>query len=312
MTEFGFIDNIKKAFADIPAHGFEGIGDDCAVLPLGDGTSLVFTTDVLVEGVHFLRTGASAAEIGRKSLAVNLSDVAAMGAQPVASLLSLALSEDAAGEWAAEFMNGYRELSGRYGVPLVGGDTSRSGSGVTVNVTAIGRVRSECVKRRSAARTGDIVAVGGRLGASAEGLRDILAGRYDTEYAAIHKNPTPQIAEGVWLGSRTEVHAMMDLSDGLASDLGHILKVSGVGAVVDTERIPAVTDLHTAVCGGEDYKLLFTVSRDDFGRLASDFREKFGYEPFAVGEIVASEECSVEWRENNKRITPDWHGFSHF
>ena len=139
MTEFGFIDSIRRLFAELPDNGFEGIGDDCAVLPLGDGTSLLFTADLLTEGVHFLRAATSARELGRKSLAVNLSDIAAMGARPVATLLSLALPADAEDAWTAEFTEGYRELSARYGAALVGGDTTRSAGGITINVTAIGR-----------------------------------------------------------------------------------------------------------------------------------------------------------------------------
>ncbi|WP_300798750.1 thiamine-phosphate kinase, partial [uncultured Alistipes sp.] len=144
MTEFGFIDRIRTLFAALPDNGFEGIGDDCAVLPIGrnaDGEEevLLFTADLLTEGVHFLRHATPARELGRKALAVNLSDIAAMGGRPVATLLSIALPRDAAGTWAEEFMEGYRELSERYATALVGGDTTRSESGITVNVTAIGR-----------------------------------------------------------------------------------------------------------------------------------------------------------------------------
>ena len=137
MTEFGFIDHIKELFAALPDNGFEGIGDDCAVLPVGEGESLVFTTDMLAEGVHFLRPATSPRELGRKSLAVNLSDVASMGARPVGTLLSLSLPADTAGTWAEEFMLGYRELSEAFGVTLAGGDTTRSAAGITINVTAI-------------------------------------------------------------------------------------------------------------------------------------------------------------------------------
>ena len=237
MTEFGFIDRIKDLFATLPDNGFEGIGDDCAVLPVGGGESLVFTTDMLAEGVHFLRTATSARELGRKSLAVNLSDVASMGARPIATLLSLSLPDDATGAWAEEFMQGYRELSQEFGVTLAGGDTTRSAAGITINVTAIGRAADTHIKRRSGARPGDVIFTAGALGASGAGLRDILAGRYDTPAAAIHRNPRPQVAEGLWLGRRHEVHAMMDISDGLASDIRHIMERSGVGAAIDTERI---------------------------------------------------------------------------
>ena len=156
MTEFGFIDSIRRLFAELPDNGFEGIGDDCAVLPLGNGTSLLFTADLLTEGVHFLRAATSARELGRKSLAVNLSDIAAMGARPVATLLSLALPADAEDAWTAEFTEGYRELSARYGAALVGGDTTRSAGGITINVTAIGRAPDAHVKRRDAARGGRV------------------------------------------------------------------------------------------------------------------------------------------------------------
>ena len=131
MTEFGFIDHIKELFAALPDNGFEGIGDDCAVLPVGEGESLVFTTDMLAEGVHFLRPATSPRELGRKSLAVNLSDVASMGARPVGTLLSLSLPADTAGTWAEEFMLGYRELSEAFGVTLAGGDTTRSAASPT-------------------------------------------------------------------------------------------------------------------------------------------------------------------------------------
>ena len=183
MTEFGFIENIRALCADLPDNGFERIGDDCAVLPVGGGESLVFTADLLNEGVHFLRRATPAEELGAKALAVNLSDVAAMGARPVATLLSLALPPDAADEWASAFMRGYHAFSARYGVALVGGDTTRSETGITINVTAIGRAADSCLKRRSAARPGDTIFVGGELGASGAGLHDILSGRYDTPCA---------------------------------------------------------------------------------------------------------------------------------
>ena len=260
MTEFGLIDTIRDMFAAIPRNGFDGIGDDCTVFPLGSGESLVFTADLLAENIHFLRRATSARELGRKSLAVNLSDVAAMGARPIATLLSLAIPHDLPEGWIEDFMEGYRDLSAQYDVGLVGGDTTASDSGLVVNVTAIGRIADSHIKRRSDARPGDLIAVGGSLGESGAGLRDILAGRYDTPLAQIHRNPAPQVAEGIWLGERPEVHAMMDISDGIASDLRHILHRSGVGAEVDTECIPTPVDLETAVSGGEDYKLLFTVA----------------------------------------------------
>lgn len=310
MTEFGFIEQIARACASLPDNGFEGIGDDCAVLPAGNGESLVFTADMLAEGVHFLRGATTPEELGGKSLAVNLSDVAAMGAEPVATLLSLSLPADATGEWAEAFMRGYLALSARYGVALVGGDTTASKGGVVVNVTAIGRVRNERIKRRSGARPGDTIFTAGRLGASGAGLKEILAGRYDTPQAAIHRNPVPQVAEGIWLGTRPEVHAMMDISDGVASDLRHIMERSGVGAEVDTERIPADADLETALCSGEDYKLLLTADTAAAPGLAADFEARFGSPLYPIGRIVPGDR--LVWLRAGTPLQADWQGFRHY
>lgn len=312
MTEFGFIERIRELFASLPTNGFEGIGDDCAVLPLGSGESLVFTTDLLAEGVHFLRHATSARELGRKSLAVNLSDVAAMGATPIATLLSLSLPTDATQTWAMEFMAGYHELSDAFGTTLAGGDTTGSTSGIVVNVTAIGRVQDTHIKRRRDALPDDIIFVGGPLGESGAGLRDILAGRFGTHAAAVHRNPQPQVAEGIWLGTRPEVHAMMDLSDGLASDLGHILTASGTGAEIDMELLPvaASADLQTAACAGEDYKLLLTVDPAHADELAAQFEARFGTPLYPIGRI--SRQNGLVWLHDGIRQPIDWHGFTHY
>lgn len=312
MTEFGFIETIRALCADLPPNGFEGIGDDCAVLPLGDSENLVFTADLLTEGVHFLREATTPEELGGKALAVNLSDVAAMGARPVATLLSLALPADATDAWAARFMEGYHTLSARYGVALVGGDTTRSRTGITINVTAIGRATDAQLKRRSAARPGDVVLAAGPLGASGTGLHDILAGNPDTAAARIHRNPQPQVEEGRWLGRRPEVHAMMDLSDGLASDIRHIMERSGVGAAIDLERIPvaAGSDLRTAACGGEDYKLLLTAAAEATERLTADYQARFGTPLYPIGRIEAGDE--LRWLRDGREQQLDWQGFTHY
>lgn len=313
MTEFGLIEYVAKLFGDVDRQGWEAIGDDCTVLPIGGGEVIVMTTDMLQEDVHFLRSATSARELGRKSLAVNLSDVAAMGVKPVAALLSVALPKNLTDEWAKEFLDGFHSLAAQYGVALVGGDTTSSKAGVSINVVAIGRGRAECVKRRSAAKVGDKIYVAGELGASALGLKDILAGNISTDFAAVHRNPEPQIAEGEWLGRREEVHAMMDLSDGLASDLCHILKLSGCGAEVEIESVPAVNgDMESAVCGGEDYKLLFTVDGSAAEQFERCFEQKFGYAPYRVGRVVASSVPQIVWLKSGQRITPSWRGFTHF
>jgi thiamine-monophosphate kinase len=311
MGEFEFIENIRRAFEGVGDGGFTGIGDDCAVLPIGDGEAFVVTTDMLIEGVHFLREATSARELGAKSLAVNLSDVAAMGARPVASFLSIALPTECRGEWADEFMEGYRELSALHDVRLAGGDTTSSLSGVAINVTAIGRAPLANLKYRSGAQAGDIVVVGGSLGESAAGLADILAGQFDTDLAHIHRNPTPQVEEGQWLGTRPEVHSMIDLSDGLASDLVHILRASKVGAEIELTAIPTTVSIEQAVTGGEDYKLLFTVAPNEYGRLAEDYITRFGTQLYPIGR-TASGTPEIRWLENGTPVTKNWRGFVHF
>lgn len=314
MTEFGFIETIRATFASIPDNAFEGIGDDCAILPTDGDEALVFTSDALCEGVHFLRESSTPFDIGAKSATVNLSDIAAMGARPVATLLSLALPQDAVGEWAEEFIRGYHSVSSRYGVKLVGGDTTASKTDVFVSVTAIGRVKRANIKRRSSAKPGDTILVGGVLGESAIGLSDILSGNPHSAAAQLHRNPVAQIEEGEWLGTQECVHAMMDISDGLSSDVQHILTASHVGAIIDTEKIPAANaDVRNAVCGGEDYKLLFTVATDCVTDLIATFERRFGYAPHPIGTITADSNCLIEWREDGRRVShTDWKGFTHF
>ncbi len=309
MTEFGLIDQIKSLFSVLPTNNFEGIGDDCATLPLGD-EALLFTSDMLIEDIHFLRSSTSPYDLGYKSLAVNLSDVASMGVRPVATLLSLSVPKELMGEYIEEFMQGYHALSTKYGVALIGGDTTASKGALSINVTAIGRGAIENIKRRRDAKKGDLILVNGILGESAAGLKDILAGNYNTPLASIHKLPEPQVLQGAWLGSRSEVHAMMDISDGVASDLRHILKQSSLGASIELSNIPTSVDLHSALCGGEDYKLLLTASADGAQALKEDYLKNFGSELYEIGVITDGE--AIEWLKDGAAQDIDLMGFRHY
>ena len=314
--EFDFIYSIRRMFADIPKKGFEGIGDDCAVLPIGDD-ALVFTSDMLNEGIHFLTDKSTAYQIGYKSLMVNISDVAAMGAKPVATLLSLALPKDRFGEWSEEFMEGYYAASKKYGVKLVGGDTTKSESGVCISVTAIGRAPKANIKRRSAAKVGDIVMVTGELGASAAGLRDVLAGKLRTKNAKIHLMPEAQVCVGEWLGAQKAVHAMCDISDGVASDLQHIVDESKKSAVVSQLPIAKGAEWEDAFGGGEDYKLLITVDKKEADDLVKRFQRKFGTPLYVIGRVVKPDcdvyEIGIE-AEKGKALysSVGWGGYRHF
>lgn len=296
-------------FGSLPHHGFEPIGDDCTVLSMGD-EALVMTTDMLIEDVHFLRFASSAEEVGHKSLMVNISDVAAMGAKPVATLLSIALPESAQGEWAERFMRGYHEASQLEGVALVGGDTTASKDKIAINVVAIGRAPMKNIKRRSEAKVGDVVAVTGKLGISSKGLVDIMFGDLNTAAAKHHRLGQARTAEGAWLGARSEVHAMMDISDGIASDIKHIMELSKVGAEIHIDKIPTDYDIRFATTGGEDYELLMTVDSASFDTLAEEFAKATGTTLTKIGIITEGD--TLTWLDNGTPTELELKGFTHF
>ena len=313
--ELGFIDMIRQRF-DVPV-GMLGIGDDCAVIPAGK-SEFVYSTDMLVEGVHFLRDAASPEDIGWKSLAVNLSDIAAMGGTPTATFLSIALPKDVQGEWAERFIAGYAELSGKFNVPLLGGDTTASLRDIAINVGILGCVPPGKSVKRSGASVGHGIYVTGNLGDSAGGLLAILNNWDKTQEVESliqsHIKPMPRIEEGQVLMNTGIVGAMMDISDGIASDLSHVLKASGVGAEVHLDRIPMSDNLKwacdkyeknayaLATGGGEDYELLFAAS--------VGIEDLVDFPIHRIGEVVPGN--SLIWMENGCSVDFDINGFSHF
>ena len=242
IGEFGLIDRIRARF---PApEGVTGIGDDCAVLPQKDGMETLVSTDMLVEGTHFLRDDIPPYRLGWKSAAVNLSDIAAMGGSPVGTFLSVAFPADLEAGWVEEFLRGYGDLCGRFDTPLLGGDTTASPDRICINVAVLGECPAGGARRRSGALPGDLICVTGTLGDSAAGLKAILEGvERDADVQALidrHYLPLPRVEEGLRLAATPGVHAMMDLSDGLGSDLRHILNASsrlGRAAAAGAEKI---------------------------------------------------------------------------
>ena len=252
---------IIRRFFDRPTkHTLVGIGDDCALLRPDAGLELAVTTDMLVEGRHFL-PGAEPEALGHKALAVNLSDHAAVGATPRWATLALALP--AADErWLAAFARGFFALAERYGVDLVGGDTTR-GPLLTISITALGEVPAGVAMYRASARPGDDIWVSGELGGAALAL----AHPELAELAPRLHRPEPRVELGERL--RGLARAAIDVSDGLAGDLGHILERSQVGAVVEYEKIPRPAaferfrelERDCVLSGGDDYELLFTAAQ---------------------------------------------------
>ena len=262
-----------------------GIGDDCAVLRLlsrgkkNERDTLV-TTDFTLEGIHFRRDWHSAESVGHRCLARGLSDIAAMGGEPVAAFLSLALPRDLPQSWVGRFARSLISLAERYGVTLAGGDTAESPNGVLADIVVVGTVPKGTAVLRSGARPGDRIYVSGELGASAAAvwqMRKKPKRKLNPREYPRHFFPEPRIELGRFLREKGLASAMIDTSDGLSTDLAHICEESGVGAELEAERIPRASvdkparevDLQVALHGGEDYELLFTAPRGKRVRRAS-------------------------------------------
>lgn len=268
--EFEFIDDIKSRFA------LARVGDDCAVLPQNSETDIVVTADMLVENVDFRLAWSTPAQIGHKALAVSLSDIAAMGAEPRWAMLSLGFPQDLwKSDFADRFYEGWHALAGKFGVELVGGDISRAEQ-VVIDSIVFGEVPKGKAILRSGARPGDRIYVSGTLGGAGGGLKLLLKNEdgVDEGIALIEKQlqPTPQILLGKQLQQSGLSTSLIDLSDGLSSDLAHLCKASGVGARIDPSALPVHPDLARSfppdVCldlalnAGEDFELLLTARED--------------------------------------------------
>jgi thiamine-monophosphate kinase len=317
-----------RALAAGPAEGVRlGIGDDCAVLEPTPGLALLATTDLLLEDVHFRRRWVDPSDIGWKALAVNLSDIAAMGGRPRWALVALACPDGTAAAEVTAFYEGALALARLHDVAIVGGDTSSSPNGWLVNVTVLGEARAP--RLRSTARAGDVVAVTGALGRSAAGLAVLERDRPPAGVSAAdlaqvtqaHRRPRPRVSEAQWLAAAGGVTAMMDLSDGLGIDLPRLLDESRAGARVDVERVP-VDDATRAVAGalgadalawatggGEDYELLLTCEPAAFDWLQRGLGAA-GARLTAVGEVTA-DAPGVHWSAQGREVAVA-RGFEHF
>lgn len=274
--EFAYIDWLRQR---TPAHPrvLIGPGDDCAVLAPGTRPLLV-TTDMLMDGTDFLLAEVEPRRIGRKAMAVNLSDIAAMAGVPIAAVVSVALPQIAnARTLAEELYLGMREMADRFRVPIVGGDTNSWDGKLVISVTLFGEATERGPVRRNGAKPGDLLYVTGPLGGS-------ILGR--------HLDFTPRIAEALALHQAVDLHAMIDISDGLSADLHHILEESDCGATLYADAIPIHPDavlrsqtsgrspLEHALTDGEDFELIFAVSPEDFHRIPSQYRQ--------IGKCTAS------------------------
>ncbi len=292
VGEFGLIERFRSLLGE-PPEGEVWIGDDAAILRAPSGT-ILFTADLLVEGVHFDLSWTAPEDLGYKAIAVSCSDVAAMGGTPRRALVCLAVRPGIELAFLEAMYAGMRECADRFGMAVVGGDVSRGGA-LLLSVALIGNPAGRRVVERRGARVGDVVCVTGTLGAAAAGLRLLRQGaavRPDLRVA--HLRPTPRVRE-VEVLRRFLPSSMIDVSDGFAADLTHLCEASGVGARVDASRLPVVDvaglaleldPLELGLSGGEDYELCFTIDPARAERAAAEVEDRTGTPVHRVGEVT--------------------------
>jgi thiamine-monophosphate kinase len=308
MNEFEFIAKLTKS---LPTNEnvLSGVGDDCAVLDFGGDKLFLFKTDAIVEGIHFTKE-MPPGKIGRKALARNLSDIAAMAGTPNAALVTIGLPKIFDAEFIAKIYDGINALAKNFGVAIVGGETTTNPERIFISIALLGTVARGKQILRSGAKIGDAIFVTGELGGS---------------IAEKHLDFEPRIAESNWLVEHFAVHAMIDLSDGLAGDLRHILKASKAGAEILKSAVPisreaklaakksstAKPALAAALTDGEDFELLFTAASKDAVRLLDAWKKKFPKLKLScIGKIVAGEGITIRDKTSSHKLNAN--GYVHF
>jgi thiamine-monophosphate kinase len=297
------------------ARVLQSIGDDCALLSTLPGTETLVTTDFSLEGVHFRREWHPADSVGHRCLTRGLSDIAAMGGEPFAAFLSLALPVDLPQRWVDQFFDGLLNTAKQAGVTLAGGDVAQSPAGVLADITVVGSVPEGKAIRRDTAQPGDRIFVSGELGAPCALLDQMYASperRFRAASYPAHFYPQAQLALARFLREKQIPSAMIDISDGLSTDLAHLCRASGAGALLQENAIPIASlnrhevELRHALHGGDEYQLLFTVPPGR--RLPAEYKEI----PLSlIGYIVEGDEISIE-HENGYITELEPQGWQHF
>ena len=303
LGEFGLIERLTAGLPQ-PTDVIVGVGDDAAILDTGGDELVVATCDAQVEDTHFRLRHAHPQDIGRRALAVNLSDIAAMGARPRFALISLLLPPMLDVAILDGIYAGLRAEAAQYNVALVGGNIARNAERLIIDITLLGTGMRDRLLRRDSAEPGEVVMVTGSLGSAAAGLLVVedeqLAAKIPPEslvgVLAAHRTPTPRVAAGQWLAQHG-VTTGIDVSDGLAADIAHICKASGVGVNIEAESLPIQPEVamiatlagrqpqDLALFGGEDYELLFTAPADRADVLAQELFIATGIEATAIGTM---------------------------
>lgn len=324
IGEFGLIDLIRKRFPAKDKNLLLGIGDDAAVIEITPERLLIFTTDALREGVHFDLKYYSCRQVGWKAMAANLSDVAAMGGIPTFGLVSLGLPEKIKVEQVLQIYRGMTDLAKRFGCTLCGGDLFLS-SDIVITLTLLGEVEPEFLVKRSGARPGDLICVTNDLGQSQAGLEVLKAGkRSSPNWVKKHLQPVPRVKEARKLVQSLNLSSMIDVSDGLASDLYHIAEESKVGALIFGDKIPITrslskmasllgrSPLDLALSSGEEYELLFTIKKNQEKRLRLFKTKTSNLKLTVIGEIKDKREGVKILDSKGKSRNLKRSGYSHF
>lgn len=328
LGEFGLIDKINQLVSVSPSPSVVGIGDDCAVWKISPDKLSLVTTDMLVENTHFSRTYSTAYQVGWKTMACNISDIAAMSGIPQYAVVSLGLPPDTDVEWILELYRGMKELADKYLCTIVGGDTV-SAPWIVINIALYGVVEEKSLCLRSGAHPGDVVMVTGDLGSAGAGLK-VLQNNLDLPYAdrdyllQRHLMPVPRIDIGRYIGSQSPHGAATDSSDGLARDILNISKSSQVGFRINLEDIPihsatqkvarilSIPPYELALSGGEDYELVFTMPEQNAVGLARTMEEEFNCPIRIIGKVLPSEE-GIQYIDNSgNKIEIPTNGYDHF
>jgi thiamine-monophosphate kinase len=323
IGEFGFIKKISRGCLIRPNNIVKAIGDDAAAFRSDPDRLSLITTDLLVERIHFLRSAISGFDLGYKSLAVNLSDIAAMGGTARESFISIAIPQDCPLNYLEDIYEGMKHLASKFDVNILGGDTTSSQIDLIINIVVHGTVSENEMLCRDVAQNGDIIVTTGYLGESKAGLHFILNqisadADEDKQLLKAHLLPEPHLEEGRFLARQTGAHAAIDTSDGLSSDLGHIVEESNVGARLFADKIPISQNLRQFCTrfdfdpvGGEDYTLVCTIAPETAAKVASAFQKKFNRPLFRIGEISDTHRMELVWPDGRmSAFSPS--GWNHF
>ncbi|NIR50759.1 thiamine-phosphate kinase [candidate division KSB1 bacterium] len=328
IGEFGLIEEIKTVVGRPPENVLVGIDDDAAAIELSKQHILLLTTDALIEDVHFNLSYFNFYQLGWRAMAANLSDIAAMGGWPKYALVTLGLPPHTQVENALDLYRGMQRLADSFDIRIVGGDTTHSSERIYISLTVLGEAETDKLTLRAGAQVGDAIFVTGALGGAQAGLKALTSPNISKEGFASaverHLTPNPRVEEARFLVENFKIHAMIDVSDGLASEINHICKHSGVGAVLHEAAIPmdqatgAVAKhfeengIEYALYGGEDFELIFTVSENAATELLEKFDATFDSGCAKIGRITAKSRGIVLSKRDGTQTELQRVGYDHF